>query len=70
MDFDLLIRNGRVVDGSGLPSFVADVGIKDCKIAEIGRLHGTAARTVDADGFVVSPGFIVCGAVIETGLAA
>ncbi|MGZ8434098.1 MAG: N-acyl-D-amino-acid deacylase family protein [Candidatus Binatia bacterium] len=58
MDYDLLIRNGRVVDGSGLPSYVADVGIKDGKIAEIGRLRGTAARTIDADGFVVAPGFI------------
>ena len=58
MDYDLLIKNGRVVDGSGLPSFVADVGIKDGKIAEIGKLHGTASRTIDADGFVVSPGFI------------
>ena len=36
----------------------ADVGIKDGKIAGIGRLHGTAARTIDADGLVVSPGFI------------
>jgi N-acyl-D-amino-acid deacylase len=58
MDYDLLIRNGRVVDGSGLPSFVADVGIKDGKIVAIGRLHGSADRTIDADGFVVSPGFI------------
>ncbi|MSP37228.1 MAG: hypothetical protein EXR70_01885 [Deltaproteobacteria bacterium] len=58
MDYDLLIKNGRVVDGSGLPSFVADVGIKDGKIVEIGRLHGSAARTIEADGFVVSPGFI------------
>ncbi len=58
MDYDLLIKNGRVVDGSGLPSFVADVGIKDGKIVAIGRLHGSADRTIDADGFVVSPGFI------------
>ena len=43
MDYDLLIKNGRVVDGSGLPSYVADVGIKDRKIAEIGRLGGSAA---------------------------
>ena len=42
MDYDLLIKNGRVVDGSGLQSYVTDVGIKDGKIAEIGRLHGTA----------------------------
>ncbi len=58
MDYDLLIKNGRVVDGSGLPSYVADVGIKNGKIAAMGRLHGTASRTIDADGFVVSPGFI------------
>ncbi len=58
MDYDLLIKNGRVVDGSGLPSYVADVCMKDGKIAAIGRLHGSAARTIDADGFVVSPGFI------------
>ena len=58
MDYDLLIRNGRVVDGSGLPSYVADIGIKDGKIAEIGRLSGSAARSIDASGFVVSPGFI------------
>ncbi len=58
-DFDLLIRNGRVVDGTGNPSFVADVGIRDGKIAAIGRLAGrNAARTIDATGLVVAPGFI------------
>ena len=44
MDYDLLIRNGRVVDGSGLPSYIADVGIKDGKIVEIGRLTGAKAK--------------------------
>jgi urease alpha subunit len=44
MAYDLLIRGGRVVDGSGLPSFVADVGVKNGKIAEIGRLKDSAAR--------------------------
>lgn len=58
MDYDLLVKRGRVVDGSGLPSFVADVGIKNGKIAEIGRLTGSAARTIDADGLAVAPGFI------------
>ncbi|MBI2348725.1 MAG: amidohydrolase family protein [Deltaproteobacteria bacterium] len=58
MDYDLLVRNGRVVDGSGLPSYRADVGVKDGKIAEIGRLKGGAARTIDADGLAVAPGFI------------
>jgi N-acyl-D-aspartate/D-glutamate deacylase len=58
MDYDLLIRGGRVVDGSGLPSYVADVGVKDGKISEIGRLKGSAARTIDAAGLAVAPGFI------------
>jgi N-acyl-D-amino-acid deacylase len=58
-DFDLLIRNGRVVDGTGNPSFVADVGIRDGKIAALGRLADRkAARTIDAQGLVVAPGFI------------
>jgi len=58
MDYDLLVRGGRVVDGSGLPSYLADVGIKDGKVAEIGRLKGSAARIIDAGGLVVAPGFI------------
>ena len=58
MAYDLLIKNGRVVDGSGMPSFRADVGIKDGKIGEIGKLSGPAAKTIDADGRAVSPGFI------------
>jgi len=58
MDYDLLVRRGRVVDGSGLPSYVADVGVRDGKIVEVGRLRGSAARTIDADGLAVSPGFI------------
>ena len=58
MDYDLLVRRGRVVDGSGLPSFIADVGVKDGKVAEVGKLKGTAARTIDADGLAVTPGFI------------
>jgi len=58
MAYDLIIRGGRVVDGSGLPSFVADVGVKDGRIAEVGRLKDGAARTIDAAGLAVSPGFI------------
>jgi N-acyl-D-aspartate/D-glutamate deacylase len=58
VEYDLLIRRGRVIDGSGLPSYVADVGAKDGKIAEVGRLKGSAARTIDADALAVSPGFI------------
>jgi len=58
MTYDLLIRNGRVVDGSGAPAFHADVGIRNGRIADIGKLRGTAKRTIDARGAVVAPGFI------------
>ncbi len=58
MAYDLLIKNGRIVDGSGMPAFRGDVGIKDGKIAEIGKLSGLATRTIDAAGRVVAPGFI------------
>jgi N-acyl-D-amino-acid deacylase len=58
-DFDMLIRNGRIVDGTGNPSFVGDVGVRDGKIAAVGRLSGrTASRAIDAQGLVVAPGFI------------
>jgi N-acyl-D-amino-acid deacylase len=56
---DILIRNGRVVDGSGNPWFKADVGVKDGKIEAVGHLgDAEARRTLDAQGLVVSPGFI------------
>src|SRR3982750_4747986 len=60
MEFDTLIRNGTVVDGSGqTPAARADVGIAGDRIAALGALDGaTAARTIDATGRVVSPGFI------------
>ncbi len=58
MTYDILIKNGRIVDGSGGPAFRGDVGVKDGKIVEIGKLSGPATRTVDADGRVVAPGFI------------
>jgi N-acyl-D-aspartate/D-glutamate deacylase len=58
MPYDLLIKNGRIVDGSGMPSYQGDVGVKDGKIAEIGKLSGPATRTIDAAGLAVAPGFI------------
>src|SRR5712692_2920598 len=63
-DYDLIIQNGRIVDGSGNPWYVADVGIREGRIAAIGRLCGSgnagcpAKRALDAHGLVVAPGFI------------
>ena len=58
MTYDLLIRDGTVIDGSGAPRFAADVGVRDGRIAAIGRLRERAARTIDAEGHVVAPGFV------------
>ena len=58
MAYDLLIKNGLIVDGSGMPAFRGDVGVKNGKIAEIGKLSSAAKKTIDADGRAVSPGFI------------
>ena len=58
-DFDILIRNARVVDGAGNPWFRADAGIKDGRIVALGNLSGRdAARIIDAAGRVLAPGFI------------
>jgi N-acyl-D-aspartate/D-glutamate deacylase len=56
--YDLLIRNARIVDGTGNPWYRGDVAIRGDHIAAIGRVHGTAKRTIDAKDRVVSPGFI------------
>lgn len=56
--YDLVIRNGFVVDGSGGPRYPADVGVKDGRIVKIGRIRELAKQTIDAGGQVVSPGFV------------
>src|SRR5260370_866948 len=58
-DYDLIIKNGRIVDGSGKPAFAGDVAIKGDRIVRVGDLGGaTAKRVIDATGQVVAPGFI------------
>jgi len=57
--FDLIVRNGRIIDGAGNPWFLADVGVKHGKILKIGDLKSEEAeRVIDAEGSTVSPGFI------------
>src|SRR5499425_2461903 len=57
--FDLEIRNGHIIDGTGSPWYSGDVGIRDGRIAAIGNLAQAAStRTIDAHGLVVAPGFI------------
>jgi N-acyl-D-amino-acid deacylase len=55
---DLIIRNGTIVDGSGLPRYRGDVGIAKGKIAAIGRIHERAKEVIDAEGHIVAPGII------------
>jgi N-acyl-D-amino-acid deacylase len=57
-DYDLVIRHGRIVDGTGNPAYFADVAVSGGRIAAIGRLERKAARDLDAAGCVVAPGFI------------
>ncbi|MBN9515715.1 MAG: amidohydrolase family protein [Alphaproteobacteria bacterium] len=58
MTYDLKITGGTIVDGTGKPGFVGDLGIKDGKVVAIGRAEGAATTTIDAKGKVVSPGFV------------
>ncbi|HVG84122.1 MAG TPA: amidohydrolase family protein, partial [Vicinamibacterales bacterium] len=66
--FDLVLRGGRVVDGTGSPWFVADVGIRGDAIVAVGpRLDAAGARVVDAQGMVVAPGFVDVHSHVEAG---
>jgi N-acyl-D-aspartate/D-glutamate deacylase len=56
--YDLVVRNGTVVDGTGSAPFAADVAIKDSVIAAVGQVDGTGAKEVDAAGKLVTPGFV------------
>ena len=56
--FDLLVTNARIIDGTGGPPVAGSVAVRDGRIAGVGRVTGTAARTIDAHGLVLAPGFI------------
>ncbi|MEE4204649.1 MAG: D-aminoacylase [Erythrobacter sp.] len=56
--YDLIIRGGTIVDGSGAEAFAGDVAVKDGLIAAVGRVEGSATREIDARGKVVAPGFV------------
>ena len=69
--YDVLIRNGRVLDGTGNPWFGADIAVRDGRIVALGRLADDAEATtvIDADGLYVTPGFIDVHSHAAAGLA-
>jgi N-acyl-D-amino-acid deacylase len=69
-DYDLVIRNGRIIDGTGNSWFRGDLAIKGGKIMAVGRVDGSATRVVDAKDLIVAPGFIDVHAHVENGVLA
>ena len=58
MSYDLLIKNGRIYDGSGTDSYGGSIGVKAGHIVAVGEVDGQATHTIDADGLAVTPGFV------------
>src|SRR3712207_5260454 len=58
MSYDLVVRGGTVVDGSGMPRYRADVAVEGGTIVAVGRVTGTGQQEIDAEGHVVTPGFV------------
>jgi N-acyl-D-amino-acid deacylase len=56
--YDLIIRNGTIIDGSGDARFVADVAVQDGRIKAVGKIEQTAHREIDATGKLVTPGWV------------
>jgi N-acyl-D-aspartate/D-glutamate deacylase len=57
-EFDIVIRGGTIMDGNGGTPYRGDVAVKDCRIAELGKVSGRGADEIDADGLSVTPGFV------------
>ncbi len=58
MTYDLLLRNARIVDGTGGPASAGSIGVRDGRIVDVGNVDGTARRVIECDGLVVCPGFV------------
>src|SRR5580765_41905 len=56
--FELILRHGRLVDGTGNPAYFADIALRDGRIAAIGKIRGDAKEDIDVQGLIVAPGFI------------
>jgi N-acyl-D-amino-acid deacylase len=57
-EYDVVIRHGRIVDGTGNPAYFADVAVKDGRIVRLGKVEGKGAKEIDATGLIVAPGFV------------
>jgi len=57
-EYDLVIRRGRIVDGTRMPSYIGDVAVKDGKVAATGKVIGKGTQELDAEGLIVAPGFV------------
>ena len=69
MTTDLVIRGGSVIDGTGSPAFTADIAVEDDRIVEIGKVEGKGKREIDADGQIVTPGFVAIHTHLDAQLA-
>ena len=58
MTYDVVVKGARIVDGTGKPAYGGDIAVTDGRIVAVGEVGGPAARTIDAGGQVVAPGFI------------
>src|SRR5438105_4062385 len=58
MSYDLLLKNGTIVDGVQTPAYRGDIGIRDGRIVDMGKLDGSATQSIDIDGLVAAPGVV------------